>query len=120
MMIGVLAVGCGKSAAITPLGPARPALAAGCPVNIIHEGQPAYPHVDIAKVQVRCWVFEERDRCLMKLLRATCAAGGDTVYGFAERAQDDLRMVAAVIAYRPGQPAPAAQPPPPPVAGLAP
>jgi hypothetical protein len=109
--IGVVAVGCGKSAYVTLIGPARPGYRAGCPVDIIRAGQPAYPHVDIATAQVRCELFG--DGCLIKLLGATCRAGGDTVYGFAERAEGHLRTMTAVIAYRPDQPHPPLLTPPP-------
>jgi hypothetical protein len=120
IVMGALAVGCGRRFVLSPVGPARPALAVGCPVNIVRDGQPAYPHVDIAKARARCFVYEPQDRCLIKLLDAACVAGGDTVYSFAERAAGDFMTVEAMIAYRPGPP-PAAPPPSPapPMVGIA-
>jgi hypothetical protein len=105
VVIGVLAVGCITTSQVTPLGPARPALQISCPVNIVRDGQPPYPHVDIAKVRASCLLYDKGDQCLVRLRVEVCAAGGDTVYGFSESADGDFRTVAAVIAYRPDKPA---------------
>jgi hypothetical protein len=87
-------------AQINRLGPTRPALAAGCPVEIVPEGRPSYPVVDVASGVVSC--SGKRDRCVDEIRKMACAVGADTVYGISESAESGFTHISATYAARGG------------------
>src|SRR5436853_7610680 len=77
----LLAVGCVDSH-LRRTGPDRPPRPPDCPVELIPQGRPTYPFVDVASGTVSC--AKTRDRCLDEMRKQACVVGADAVYGFAE------------------------------------
>ena len=84
-------------AQIERLGPARPALPAGCPVEIVTDARPAYPVVDVASGVVSC--SGKRERCLDEIRKMACTVVADTVYGLAESADGGFTHIRATYGY---------------------
>jgi hypothetical protein len=77
ILASIAATGCVTSH-VTPLGAARPAREASCPVTVLTARKPDFPFVDIAYVGARC---DFHDDCMIEVHRLACALGGDTIYG---------------------------------------
>jgi len=82
-LASVSAASCASSE-VTPNAPRRPPLPENCPVHLFPTTHPSYPSTDLTSVRVLCNRALGRARCLEKLRVQTCAAGGDTAYGFKE------------------------------------
>jgi hypothetical protein len=85
-------------AQINRIGPARPALPAGCPVEIVTDGSHPSSAVDVASGEVSC--SGQRDRCLAEIRKMACAVGADTVYGLSERTESGFTHISATYAAR--------------------
>ena len=101
----VLAVALTASCAtseIAPLAPHRPPLPDDCPVQLFPGGPPSYRSVDLLSVRAVCNRALGRGACLGKLRLLTCAAGGDTAYGFKEGINPDGAgmFISATVAVR--------------------
>lgn len=101
-LVPVLALVAGAcvDAQINRIGPTRPGLAAGCPVDIVAEGRPSYAVVDVASGVVSC--SGKRDRCVDEIRKMACAVGADTVYGLSETAESGFTHISATYAARGG------------------
>jgi hypothetical protein len=98
---------------VTPNAPRRAALPENCPVQLFPTAKPSYPAVDLASVRAVCNRALGRAPCLKKLRVQTCAAGGDTAYGFKEGINPDgagmfISATAAVRREASSAPTPAA------------
>ena len=88
--------------------PRRPPLPGNCPVQLFPTTPSSYPSVDLTSVRVVCNRALGRTACLDKLRVQTCAAGGDTAYGFKEGINPDGAgmFISATVAVRGDAPAP--------------
>lgn len=80
------------------IGPDRPSLPPGCLVQLIPQGKPAYPFVDVASGTVSC--ARKRERCIDEIRKQACAVGADAVYGFVERTESMYIHITATYAAR--------------------
>jgi hypothetical protein len=80
------------------IGPSRPSRAPGCAVELIPDGKPSFPFVDVASGTVSC--AKKRDRCLEEMQKQACLVGADAVYGFAERTESMYIHITATYAAR--------------------
>ena len=80
------------------IGPDRPSRPPGCNVELIPQGQPPYPFVDVASGTVSC--AKKRDRCLDEMRKQACVVGADAVYGFVERTESIYIHITATYAAR--------------------
>lgn len=80
------------------IGPDRPSLPPGCLVQLIPQGKPAYPFVDVASGTVSC--ARKRERCIDEMRKQACAVGADAVYGFEERTESMYIHITATYAAR--------------------
>ncbi|HSY37914.1 MAG TPA: hypothetical protein VLA79_00260 [Polyangia bacterium] len=96
------------SSEVAPNAPRRPPLPENCPVQLFPAARPSYASVDLASVRAVCNRALGRGACLEKLRLQTCAAGGDTAYGFKEGINPDGAgmFISATVALRGGAPAP--------------
>ena len=80
----------------------RPPLPENCPVQLFPTAHPSYAAVDLASVRAVCNRALGRTACLHKLRLQTCAAGGDTAYGFEEGINPDGAgmFISATVALR--------------------
>jgi hypothetical protein len=87
---------------VAPRAPRRPARPDDCPVQLFPTTKPSYPVVDLASVRAVCNRALGRAPCLDKLRLQTCAAGGDTAYGFKEGINPDGAgmFISATVALR--------------------
>ena len=97
----LLAVGLAAcvDAQINRIGPTRPSRAEGCAVEIVADGSPTYPVVDVASGVVSC--AGGRGRCIAEIQKMACAVGADTVYGLSESSSAGFTHVSATYAARP-------------------
>jgi hypothetical protein len=68
-------------------------------VEIVADGRPASPVVDVASGVVSC--SGARTRCLDEIRKMACAVGADTVYGLSESAASGFTNISATYAARP-------------------
>jgi len=80
------------------IGPDRPSRPPDCPVELIPQGKPSYPFVDVASGTVSC--AKQRNRCLDEMRKQACVVGADAVYGFAETAESIYIHIMATYAAR--------------------
>lgn len=80
------------------IGPDRPSRPPGCPVELIPEGKPSFPFIDVASGTVSC--AKKRDRCLDEMRKQACVVGADAVYGFEERTESIYIHITASYAAR--------------------
>ena len=105
----VLTASC-ASAEVAPNAARRPPLPENCPVQLFPDTHPSYPSVDLLSVRAVCNRALGRAACIAKLRLQTCAAGGDTAYGFKEGINPDgagMFISATVAVRREASPAPA-------------
>jgi hypothetical protein len=102
-LIGAASVAACVDAQVNRIGPTRPSRPAGCAVEIVAEGPPSYPVVDVASGVVSC--SGKRDRCLDEIRKMACAVGADTVYDVSETADSGFTHIAAKYAAREQAPA---------------
>jgi hypothetical protein len=90
------------SAEVASSAPRRPPLPEDCPVQLFPTTKPSYPAVDLTSVRAVCNRALGRAACLKKLRVQTCAAGGDTAYGFKEGINPDGAgmFISATVAAR--------------------
>ncbi len=90
------------SSEVAPYGPRRPPLPENCAVQLFPTTPPTYPSIDLASVRAVCNRALGRAACLGKLRLKTCAAGGDTAYGFKEGINPDGAgmFISATVALR--------------------
>jgi hypothetical protein len=105
--IGVVVLACAlvascASTEVAPNVPHRPPLPENCPVQFFPTTHPPYASVDLAPVRPVCNRALGRTACLEKLRLQTCAAGGDTAYGFKEGINPDGAgmFISAIVARR--------------------
>jgi len=100
-LASALAASCASSE-VAPNAPRRPPLPENCPVQLFPTTHPSYPSVDLASVRAVCNRALGRAACLDKLRLQTCAAGGDTAYGFKEGINPDGAgmFISATVAVR--------------------
>ena len=105
VLTSVLAISCVDSEA-TLIAPRRPARPENCPVQLFPTTHPSYPSVDLASVRATCDSIAGRGSCIDQLRMQACAAGGDTVYGFAEGVNVDGggMFISATVALRSAAP----------------
>ena len=96
-----LTVSCASSE-VAPSAPRRPPPPEDCPVQLFPATHPNYATADLGPIQVVCNRGLGRAACIDKLRRKTCAAGGDTAYGFKEGINPDGAgmFVSATVAVR--------------------
>jgi hypothetical protein len=101
-LVGVLTAASCASSEVAPNAPRRPPLPANCPVQLFPTTHPSYASVDLASVRAVCNRALGRAACLDKLRLQTCAAGGDTAYGFKEGINPDGAgmFISATVAVR--------------------
>jgi len=94
------------SSEVAPNAPRRPPLPGNCPVQLFPTTPPSYASVDLASVRAVCNRALGRTACLDKLRLQTCAAGGDTAYGFKEGINPDGAgmFISATVAVRSAAP----------------
>jgi hypothetical protein len=85
-------------AEVTRIGPRRPALAAGCAVDVHPDGRPTYPVTDVASADVSC--TGGREACVAELRKQACAVGADSAYAFSERKEAGFTHVTATLGVR--------------------
>ena len=97
----VLLASCASSE-VAPNAPRRPPLPENCPVQLFPTTPPSYASVNLASVRATCNRALGRAACLDKLRLQTCAAGGDTAYGFKEGINPDGAgmFISATVAVR--------------------
>ena len=101
---------------VTQIGATRPSRPLGCPVEIYPTTQPPYPYMQIASARAKCHFTMGRTACIDELRKQACAAGADTVFGFAEGMRGEYTFIAATLAARTAaMPTPVAQPRPAPM-----
>jgi hypothetical protein len=107
LMAAVLTASCASSE-VAVSAPRRPPLPENCPVQLFPTARPSYASVDLASVRAVCNRALGRRACLEKLRLQTCAAGGDTAYGFKEGINPDGAgmFISATVALRGDAPAP--------------
>jgi len=93
----VLAVAC-VDIELRRIGPERPSRPAGCAVELVPDGRPAYDVVDVASGTVSC--AKQRDRCIDEMRKQACVVGADVVYGFSERTESMYLHITATFAAR--------------------
>jgi len=100
LVVAALLLGAGGCVDIElrQIGPSRPSRPPGCPVELIPDGRPSYPSVDVAEGTVSC--AKQRDRCLDELRKQACVVGADAVYGFNERTESMYIHITARFAAR--------------------
>src|SRR5450631_1273556 len=100
-LASALAASCASSE-VAPNAPRRPPLPENCPVQLFPTTHPSYPSVDLASVRAVCNRALGRAPCVEKLRVQTCAAGGDTAYGFKEGINPDGAgmFISATVAAR--------------------
>jgi hypothetical protein len=101
VLAAVLTASCAGSE-VAPSAPRRAARPDDCPVQLFPTTKPSYPVVDLASVRVVCNRALGRAACLDKLHLQTCAAGGDSAYGFKEGINPDGAgmFISATVALR--------------------
>jgi len=99
LAIGVgLAAGACVDTNLQLIGAARPSRPAGCNVEVIEKGQPAFEFTDVAVANISC--ARNRDRCLAELRKQACAVGADALYGFSERTESMYIHMTVTFAAR--------------------
>ena len=100
-LASVSAASCASSE-VTPNAPRRPPLPEDCPVQFFPTSRPSSPSTDLMAVRAVCNRALGRAPCLEKLRTLTCAAGGDTAYGFKEGINPDGAgmFISATVAAR--------------------
>lgn len=101
-VVAVALVASCASPQVAPNAPRRPPLPEDCPVQLFPTAHPSYPTVDLQSLKVVCNRALGRAPCLERLRLRTCAAGGDTAYGFKEGINPDGAgmFIAATVALR--------------------
>ena len=94
----LLATGACVDANIQLIGPARPSRPAGCNVDVVAAGQPAFDYADVAVANISC--ARNRDRCIDELRKQACVIGADAVYGLSERTESMYIHMTATFAAR--------------------
>jgi hypothetical protein len=97
LVAALLAGGC-VDIELQLIGPTRPSRPPGCAVELLPEGKPSFPFVDVASGTVSC--AKKRDRCTDEMRKQACVVGADAVYGFAERTESIYIHITATYAAR--------------------
>jgi hypothetical protein len=96
---------------VMPIGARRPSRPEGCPVAMFPAMQPPYPFAQVASARAKCHFSMGRNACIDELRKQACAAGADTIFGFAEGMKGEFTFISATLAARMAEaPAPVAQP----------
>ena len=93
---------------VTPMGPQRPARPDDCFVKVFptENAVAGYELEDLASVQVKCVM--RREKCVQRMKRLACRAGGDTAYVTSETTDQGNMIINATLARVLGKARPAA------------